>query len=179
MGDNRGGGGGGRSPLTVETTREMPHPTRRHCCCRRCRPPSRRSTSRAEEHVAGGAPSSADANLDAVPADKENVIDIDNDGAMVAAVIATPDTTGGDDAREAIVLALSSSTRRALTVISLVMNTFFSSFNYVELPHSMLVDCCMSCCRTRLCIPTEFRRIPEEFRQKAPAGTEFDRNSPE
>ncbi len=31
----------------------------------------------------------------------------------------------------------------------------------------------------RLCIPTEFRRIPAEFQQKAPAGTEFDRNSPE
>ena len=70
----------------------------------------RRSTSRAEEHIAGGAPSSADANLDAVPADKEKVVHIDNGGAMVAVVIATPDTTGGDDAREAIVLALSSST---------------------------------------------------------------------
>ena len=32
---------------------------------------------------------------------------------------------------------------------------------------------------TRLCIPTEFRRIPAEFRQKAPAGTECDRNRPE
>ncbi len=31
----------------------------------------------------------------------------------------------------------------------------------------------------RLCIPTEFRQIPAEFRQKAPTGTEFDRNSPE
>ena len=78
-----------------------------------------------EEHVAGGAPSSADVDLDAVPADKEDVVDVDDDGAMVAAVIATPDTTGGNDARDAIVLALSSSTRRALTVISLVMNTFF------------------------------------------------------
>ena len=101
----------------------------------------------AEEHVAGGVPLSADADLDTVPADKEDVIDVDNDGAMVAAVIATPDTTGGDDAREAIVLALSSSTRRALIVLSLVMNTFFSSFNDVDLPHSMLVDCCMICCR--------------------------------
>jgi hypothetical protein len=79
----------------------------------------------AEEHVTGGAPLSADANLNAVPADKEDVIDVDDDGAMVAAVIATPGTMGGDDARETIVLALSSSTRRALTVISLVMNTFF------------------------------------------------------
>ncbi len=104
----------------------------------------RRSTSRAEEHVAGGAPSSADADLDAVPADKEDVINIDDDGAMVAAVIATPDTMGGNDTREAIILALSSSTGHALTVISLVMNTFFFSFNDVELPHSMLVDCCMS-----------------------------------
>jgi len=31
----------------------------------------------------------------------------------------------------------------------------------------------------RLCIPTEFWRIPAEFQQKAPAGTEFDRNGPE
>ncbi len=89
----------------------------------------------------------ADANLNAVPADKEDFVEIDDDGAMVVAVIATPDTTGGDNTREAIVVALSSSTQRALTVISLVMNTFFSSFNHVELPHSMLVDCCMSCCR--------------------------------
>ncbi len=60
------------------------------------------SSAIAEEHVAGGAPSSADADLDAVPADKEDVVDVDDDGAMVAVVIATPDTTGGDDVREAI-----------------------------------------------------------------------------
>ena len=78
-----------------------------------------------EEDVPGGVPSSADTNLDAVPADKEDVVDTDNDGVMVASVIATPDTTGGEDAREAIVLTLSLSMRRALIVISLVMNTFF------------------------------------------------------
>ena len=83
------------------------------------------SSTIVEEHVAGGVPSSADANLDAVPTDKEDVVDVDNDGAMVAAVIATPDTTGGNDAREVIVLALLSSMQRALTVISLVMNLFF------------------------------------------------------
>ena len=105
------------------------------------------SSAIAEEDVAGGVPSSVDADLDAVPATKEDVVDADDDGATVAAVIATPDTTGGDDAREAIVLALSSSTRRALIVLSLVMNTFFSSFNDLDLPHSMLVDCCMICCR--------------------------------
>ena len=92
-------------------------------------------------------PSSVDANLDAVPANKEDVVDADNDGATVAVVIATPDTTGGDDAREAIVLALTLSTQRALTVISIVMNTVFSSFNDVDLPHSMVDDCCMICCR--------------------------------
>jgi len=32
---------------------------------------------------------------------------------------------------------------------------------------------------SRLCILMEFWQIPAEFRQKAPAGTEFDRNSPE
>jgi len=68
--------------------------------------------------------SSVDAELDTVPANKEDVVDADGDGAMVAAVIATPDTTGGEDAREAIVLALLSSTQCALIVISLVMNTF-------------------------------------------------------
>ena len=83
------------------------------------------SSAIAEEHVAGGAPSSADANLDAVPTDKEDVVDVDNVRVMVAAVIATPDTTGGNDAREVIVLALLSSMQRALTVISLVMNLFF------------------------------------------------------
>ncbi len=100
-----------------------------------------------EEDFAGGVPSSVDAELDAVPANKEDVVDADDDGATVAAVIATLDTTGGDGARKAIILALSSSMRRALIVISLVMNTFFSSFNDVDLPHSMLVDCCMICCR--------------------------------
>ena len=93
----------------------------------------------------GGVTSPVDADLDVVPATKEDVVDADDDGATVAAVIATPDTitTGGDDAREAIVLALLLLTRRALIVLSLVMNTFFSSFNDVDLPHSMLVDCCM------------------------------------
>jgi hypothetical protein len=105
------------------------------------------SSAIAEEDVAGGVPSSVDADLDAVPATKEDGVDVDDNGATVVAVIATPDTTGGNDAREAIVLALSSSTRRALIVLSLVMNTFFSSFNDVDLPHSMLVDCCMICCR--------------------------------
>ena len=112
------------------------------------------SSAIAEEDVAGGVPSSVDADLDAVPATKEDVVDADDDGATVAEVIATPDTTGGDDAREAIVLALSSSTRRALMVVSLVMNTFFSSFNDVDLPHSMLVDCCMICCQECDPIPT-------------------------
>jgi hypothetical protein len=105
------------------------------------------SSAIAEEDVTGGVPSSVDADLDAVPATKEDGVDVDDNGATVVAVIATPDTTGGNDAREAIVLALSSSTRRALIVISLVMNTFFSSFNDVDLPHSMLVDCYMICCR--------------------------------
>ncbi len=50
--------------------------------------------------------SSANANLNAVPTDKEDVVDVEDDGAMVGAVIATPDTTGGDDAREAVVFAL-------------------------------------------------------------------------
>ncbi len=54
---------------------------------------------------------------------------------------------GGDDAREAIVVALSLSTRRALKVILLVINTFFSSFSDVDLSHVMIVDCCMLCCR--------------------------------
>jgi hypothetical protein len=101
----------------------------------------------AEEHVTGGAPSSADANLDAVPTDKEDIVNVDDNRAMVAAVIATPNTKGDNDAREVIVLALLSPAQCILTVISLVMNTFFSSFNDVELPHSMLVDCCMSCCQ--------------------------------
>ena len=97
------------------------------------------SSAIAEGDVAGGVPSSVDADLNAVPANKEDVFDADDDGAMVAPVIATPDTMGGDDAREAIVLALSLSTRHALIVILLVMNTFVSSFNDVDLPHSMCV----------------------------------------
>jgi hypothetical protein len=105
------------------------------------------SSAIAEEDVAGGVPLSVDADLYAVPTNKEDVVDADDDGAMVAAVIAKPDTTSGDDAREAIILALSLLTRRALIVLSLVMNTFFSSFNDVDLPHSMLVDCRMICCR--------------------------------
>ena len=105
------------------------------------------SSAIAEEDVAGGVPSSVDPDLNAVPANKEDDVDADDDRAMVAAVIAMPDTTGGNDAMEAIVLALLSSTWRALIVISLVMNTLFSSFNDVDLPHSMLVDCSMICCR--------------------------------
>ncbi len=40
----------GRLPLTVKTTRGMPHPLRRCCCCRChcCRPPLGRSMSREE-----------------------------------------------------------------------------------------------------------------------------------
>ncbi len=91
------------------------------------------SSTIAEEHVAGGVPSSADANLNAVPADKEDVVDVDDNGAMVAAVIATPDTTGGDDSREAIVLALSSSTRRKLKLKLLVIHNLFSSLKDVDL----------------------------------------------
>jgi hypothetical protein len=105
------------------------------------------SSAIAEVDVVGGLTSSVDADLDVVPATKEDVVDADDDGATVAAVIATPDTTGGDDAREAIVLALSSSTRHAFIILSLLMNTCFSSFNDVVLSHSMLVDCCMICCR--------------------------------
>jgi hypothetical protein len=83
------------------------------------------SSAIAEEDVAGGVPSSVDANLDAVPATKEDVVNADDDGATVAAVIATPDTTGGDDAREVIILALSSSTRRAL------INSIITSNEYI------------------------------------------------
>ena len=77
-----------------------------------------------EEHVAGGVPLSANADLDTIPTDKEDVVDVDNNGAMVAAVIATQDTTGGDDKREVIVLALSLSTRRTLISILLVIHIF-------------------------------------------------------
>jgi hypothetical protein len=79
------------------------------------------SSAITEEHVVGGVPSSADADLDAIPTDKEDVIDIDNNGAMVAAVIATPDTAGGNNAKEAIVLSLLSSMRRTLISILLVI----------------------------------------------------------
>jgi hypothetical protein len=54
---------------------------------------------------------------------------------------------GGNDAREAIIVASLLLTQRALIVILLVINTFFSSFNNVDLLHIMLVDCCMLCCR--------------------------------
>ena len=74
------------------------------------------SSAIAEVDVVGGLTSSIDADLDVVPATKEDGVDADDDGATVAAVIATTDTTGGDDAREVIVLALSSSTRHALIV---------------------------------------------------------------
>ena len=66
-----------------------------------------------EEDVAGGVPLSDDTDLNAVPTNKEDVVDVDDNGAMVAAVIATPDTMGGNNPREAIILALSSSTQRA------------------------------------------------------------------
>jgi hypothetical protein len=56
-------------------------------------------------------------------------------------------TKGGNVVREAIIVASLSSTRCALIVILLVINTFFSSFNNVDLSHIMLVDCCMLCCR--------------------------------
>ena len=52
---------------------------------------------------------------------------------MVAAVIATLDTTGGDDVREAIVLALSSSTQRTLISILLVIHLKKSSLKDVDL----------------------------------------------
>ncbi len=54
---------------------------------------------------------------------------------------------GGNNAREAIFVALPSSTRRAIIVILIVINIIFSSFNGVDLLHVMLVDCCMLCCR--------------------------------
>ena len=42
------------------------------------------SSAIAEEDVAGGVPSSVDADLDAVPATKEDVVDADDDRATVA-----------------------------------------------------------------------------------------------
>jgi hypothetical protein len=44
---------------------------------------------------------------------------------------------GGNNAREAIVVAWSSSTRRAIIVILIVINICFSSFNDVDLSHIM------------------------------------------
>ena len=73
-----------------------------------------------EHHVAGGVPLSADTDLNAVSADKEDVVNVDNDGAMVAAVIAMPDTTGGNDAREVKILQLLLSMQRTLISILLV-----------------------------------------------------------
>ena len=52
------------------------------------------STIIAEENIAGGVLLSTDANLGAIPFDKEDVNNVDNNGVMVAAVIATPDTMG-------------------------------------------------------------------------------------
>ena len=57
-----------------------------------------------EEDITRGEPLSTNADLDAVPANKEDVVDADNNGAMVVVVIATPDTMGGNNAREVIVL---------------------------------------------------------------------------
>ena len=51
----------------------------------------------------------------------------------------------GNNAREAIVVASLLLTQCALIVILLVINTFFSCFNNVDLSHIMLVDCCMLC----------------------------------
>ncbi len=68
------------------------------------------SSAIAEEHIAGRVPLSVDADLDAVPTDKEDVVNVDDNRAMVVAVIATPDTTGGDNAREAVVFELLLST---------------------------------------------------------------------
>jgi hypothetical protein len=90
------------------------------------------STIIAEENIAGGVLLSTDANLGAIPFDKEDVNNVDNNGVMVAAVIATPDTMGGNVARDAIVLALSSLTRRTLISILLVMYKK-SSLNNVDL----------------------------------------------
>ena len=90
------------------------------------------SSAIVEKHVTGGVPSPANANLDAIPADKEDVINVDDDGAMVVAVIAMPDTTGGNDARDVIVLALLLLTRRTLISILLVIHKK-SSLNDVDL----------------------------------------------
>jgi hypothetical protein len=50
-------------------------------------------------------------------------------------------------AREGIIVASLLLKRRALILRLLVINIFFSTFNDVDLSHSMLVDCCMFCCR--------------------------------
>ena len=86
------------------------------------------SSAIAEVDIVGGVTSSVDADLDVVPATKEDVVDADDDGATVTAVIATPDTTGGDDAREAIVLALSSLTRHALSINSIITSNEYIFF---------------------------------------------------
>jgi hypothetical protein len=54
---------------------------------------------------------------------------------------------GGNDAREAIIVALLLLRQRAIIVILIVINICFSSFNNVDLLHIMLVDCCMLCFR--------------------------------
>jgi hypothetical protein len=54
---------------------------------------------------------------------------------------------GGNGAREAIIVASSLLTQRAIIVILIVINIFFSSINDVDLSHIMLVDCCMLCRR--------------------------------
>ena len=86
------------------------------------------SSAIAEVDVVGGVTSSVDDDLDVVPATKEDVVDADDDGATVAAVIATPDTTGGDDASEVIVLALSSLTRHALSINSIITSNEYIFF---------------------------------------------------
>ena len=63
-------------------------------------------STNAEEDVAGGVPLSAITDLDAIPANKEDIVNADDNGAMAAAAIVMPDTTGGNDAREVIILAL-------------------------------------------------------------------------
>jgi hypothetical protein len=64
-----------------------------------------------------------------------------------AAVQGRQQREGGDNPREAMLVALSLLTQRAFIVILLVINTLFSNFNDVDLLHIMLVDCCMLCCQ--------------------------------
>ncbi len=66
---------------------------------------------------------------------------------MIQGMRARQHHKGGNDARVAIVVALSSSMQCAIIVILEVINISFSSFNDVDLSHIMLVDCCMLCCR--------------------------------